>query len=132
MGSVTYSNQQQSRQFLSLSTKIDMKDLFRPLQMTTQEYAKLWKSNTNEKKIQFHTEPSMYELQAIIQNQFNAHVVSVIGSEIISVAKVCGLDSICLMHFKKSKTLGLTVRSESSSLSEKVIIYSKQVFTGNF
>ena len=130
MGSVTYSNQQSSRQFLSVAHKIELSDLLRPVMMNTQEYAKLWKSNTNEKRIQFRLEPSMFELQAQIQNQFGAHVVSVIGSEIISVATLIGLDTVCLLHFKKSKTLGLTVRSGSGSLSEKVLNHSKKVFSG--
>lgn len=128
MGSISYSDPKQNKQLISVSTKVEIKDLLVPITLSTSDYGKYWKQYSIEKKNVFTGSPSMENIESIIKDKIRGQVVSVIKNEVISAVKIISLNKICLMHVKVSSGVHFTIKSESGSLNEKVSLFAKQCF----
>ncbi|KAM9533191.1 AP-4 complex subunit epsilon-1 isoform 2-T2 [Guaruba guarouba] len=127
-GSVNYQSEIETR--LNFSVTLSLMDFIRPMEMTTEDFGKLWLSLSNDVKQNIKMSSSQDSLPAALntlQQKLKLHIVDVIGNEGILACQL--LPSVpCLLHCRThSGMLALWFRSPCSSLPDGLLYQCQKV-----
>ncbi|XP_030902024.1 AP-4 complex subunit epsilon-1 isoform X2 [Melopsittacus undulatus] len=127
-GSVNYQLEMETR--LDFSVTLSLMDFIRPMQMTTEDFGKLWLSLSNDVKQNIKMSSSQDTLSAALntlQQKLKLHIVDVIGNEGILACQL--LPSVpCLLHCRThSRMLALWFRSPCSALPDSLLYQCQKV-----
>ncbi|XP_057253422.1 AP-4 complex subunit epsilon-1 isoform X2 [Pezoporus wallicus] len=127
-GSVTYQSEMKTR--LDFSVTLSLMDFIRPMEMTTEDFGKLWLSLSNDVKQNIKMSSPQDSLSAALntlQQKLKLHIVDVIGNEGILACQL--LPSVpCLLHCRThSGMLALWFRSPCSALPDSLLYQCQKV-----
>uniref|UniRef100_A0A8B9GKR2 AP-4 complex subunit epsilon n=1 Tax=Amazona collaria TaxID=241587 RepID=A0A8B9GKR2_9PSIT len=127
-GSVNYQSEVETR--LNFSIALSLMDFIRPMEMTTEDFGKLWLSLSNDVKQNIKMSSSQDSLPAALntlQQKLKLHIVDVIGNEGILACQL--LPSVpCLLHCRThSGMLALWFRSPCSALPDGLLYQCQKV-----
>uniref|UniRef100_A0A672TYJ0 Adaptor related protein complex 4 subunit epsilon 1 n=1 Tax=Strigops habroptila TaxID=2489341 RepID=A0A672TYJ0_STRHB len=127
-GSVNY--QSEMEMHLDFSITLSLMDFIRPMEMTTEDFGKLWLSLSNDVKQNIKMSSSQGSLSAALntlQQKLKLHIVDVIGNEGILACQL--LPSVpCLLHCRThSGMLALWFRSPCSALPDGLLYQCQKV-----
>ncbi|XP_049668826.1 AP-4 complex subunit epsilon-1 isoform X1 [Accipiter gentilis] len=127
-GSVNYQSEMETR--LEFSITLSLVDFIRPMEMTTEEFGKLWLSLSNDVKQNIKMSSSQDSLSAALstlQQKLKLHIVDTIGNEGILACQL--LPSVpCLLHCRThSGMLALWFRSPCSALPDGLLYQCQKV-----
>ncbi|KAM6352626.1 AP-4 complex subunit epsilon-1 isoform 3-T3 [Alca torda] len=120
-GSVNYQSEMETR--LEFSIPLSLLDFIRPMEMTTEDFGKLWLSLSNDVKqnIKMSSQDSLSAAVNALQQKLKLHIVDIIGNEGILACQL--LPSVpCLLHCRThSGMLALWFRSPCSALPDGLL-----------
>nr|XP_009927417.1 PREDICTED: AP-4 complex subunit epsilon-1 isoform X2 [Haliaeetus albicilla] len=127
-GSVNYQSEMETR--LEFSITLSLVDFIRPMEMTTEDFGKLWLSLSNDVKQNIKMSSSQDSLSAALstlQQKLKLHIVDIIGNEGILACQL--LPSVpCLLHCRThSGMLALWFRSPCSALPDGLLYQCQKV-----
>ncbi|XP_032050596.1 AP-4 complex subunit epsilon-1 isoform X4 [Aythya fuligula] len=127
-GSISY--QSEMEPCLEFSVTLSLLDFIRPMEMTTEDFGKLWLSLSNDVKQNIKMSPSQDSLStalSTLQQKLKLHIVDIIGNEGILACRL--LPSVpCLLHCRTySGMLALWFRSPCSALSDGLLYQCQKV-----
>uniref|UniRef100_A0A8C0BU00 AP-4 complex subunit epsilon n=1 Tax=Buteo japonicus TaxID=224669 RepID=A0A8C0BU00_9AVES len=127
-GSVNYQSEMETR--LEFSITLSLVDFIRPMEMTTEDFGKLWLSLSNDVKQNIKMSSSQDSLSATLstlQQKLKLHIVDIIGNEGILACQL--LPSVpCLLHCRThSGMLALWFRSPCSALPDGLLYQCQKV-----
>ncbi|KFZ47419.1 AP-4 complex subunit epsilon-1, partial [Antrostomus carolinensis] len=127
-GSINYQSQMET--CLEFSVTLSLLDFIRPMEMTTEDFGKLWLSLSNDVKQNIKMSPSQDSLSAALntlQQKLKLHIVDIIGNEGILACQL--LPSVpCLLHCRThSGMLALWFRSPCSALPDGLLYQCQKV-----
>uniref|UniRef100_A0A8B9ILF1 AP-4 complex subunit epsilon n=1 Tax=Anser cygnoides TaxID=8845 RepID=A0A8B9ILF1_ANSCY len=127
-GSISYQSEMES--CLEFSVTLSLLDFIRPMEMTTEDFGKLWLSLSNDVKQNIKMLPSQDSLSAALstlQQKLKLHIVDIIGNEGILACQL--LPSVpCLLHCRTySGMLALWFRSPCSALPDGLLYQCQKV-----
>ncbi|XP_029871823.1 AP-4 complex subunit epsilon-1 isoform X3 [Aquila chrysaetos chrysaetos] len=127
-GSVNYQSEMETR--LEFSITLSLVDFIRPMEMTTEDFGKLWLSLSNDVKQNIRMSSSQDSLPAALstlQQKLKLHIVDIIGNEGILACQL--LPSVpCLLHCRThSGMLALWFRSPCSALPDGLLYQCQKV-----
>ncbi|XP_075016164.1 AP-4 complex subunit epsilon-1 isoform X2 [Calonectris borealis] len=127
-GSVNYQSEMETR--LDFSITLSLLDFIRPMEMTTEDFGKLWLSLSNDVKQNIKMSCSQDSLSAALntlQQKLKLHIVDIIGNEGILACQL--LPSVpCLLHCRThSGMLALWFRSPCSALPDGLLYQCQKV-----
>ncbi|XP_072725640.1 AP-4 complex subunit epsilon-1 isoform X7 [Ciconia boyciana] len=121
-GSANYQSEMETR--LEFSITLSLLDFIRPMEMTTEDFGKLWLSLSNDVKQNIKMSSSQSSLSAALntlQQKLKLRIVDIIGNEGILACQL--LPSVpCLLHCRThSGMLALWFRSPCSALPDGLL-----------
>ncbi|XP_027500111.1 AP-4 complex subunit epsilon-1 isoform X1 [Corapipo altera] len=121
-GSVSYQSEMETR--LEFSVTLSLMDFIRPMEMTTEDFGKLWLSLSNDVKQNIKMSSSQDSLSAALntlQQKLKLHIVDIIGNEGILACQL--LPSVpCLLHCRThSGMLAVWFRSPCAALPDGLL-----------
>uniref|UniRef100_A0A8C9FSZ9 AP-4 complex subunit epsilon-1 C-terminal domain-containing protein n=1 Tax=Pavo cristatus TaxID=9049 RepID=A0A8C9FSZ9_PAVCR len=127
-GFVNYQSEVESR--LEFSVPLSLLDFIRPMEMTTEDFGKLWLSLSNDVKQNIKMPSSQDSFSAavsVLHQKLKLHVVDIIGNEGILACQL--LPSVpCLLHCRThSGMLTLWFRSPCSALPDGLLYQCQKV-----
>ncbi|XP_053933452.1 AP-4 complex subunit epsilon-1 isoform X2 [Cuculus canorus] len=127
-GSVSYQSDRDTR--LEFSIALSLLDFIRPMEMTTEDFGKLWLSLSNDVKQNMKmssTQDSLSATLTTLQQKLKLHIVDIIGNEGILACQL--LPSVpCLLHcHTHSGMLALWIRSPCSALPDGLLYQCQKV-----
>ncbi|KAM9271085.1 AP-4 complex subunit epsilon-1 isoform 1-T1 [Cariama cristata] len=127
-GSVNYQSEMET--CLEFSITLSLMDFIRPMEMTTEDFGKLWLSLSNDVKQNIKMSSSQDSLSAALnklQQKLKLHIVDIIGNEGILACQL--LPSVpCLLHCRThSGVLALWFRSPCSALPDGLLYQCQKV-----
>uniref|UniRef100_A0A674GPX3 AP-4 complex subunit epsilon n=1 Tax=Taeniopygia guttata TaxID=59729 RepID=A0A674GPX3_TAEGU len=127
-GSVSYQSEMEIR--LEFSVTLSLMDFIRPMEMTTEDFGKLWLSLSNDVKQNIKMSSCQDSFPAALdtlQQKLKLHRVDVIGNEGILACQL--LPSVpCLLHCRThSGMLALWFRSPSAALPDGLLYQCQKV-----
>ncbi|XP_010075398.1 PREDICTED: LOW QUALITY PROTEIN: AP-4 complex subunit epsilon-1, partial [Pterocles gutturalis] len=127
-GSANYQSEMET--CLEFSITLSLLDFIRPMEMTTEDFGKLWLSLSNDVKQNIKMSSSQDSLSAALntlQQKLKLHIVDVIGNEGILACQL--LPSVpCLLHCRThSGMLALWFRSPCSALPDGLLYQCQKV-----
>ncbi|XP_036298040.1 AP-4 complex subunit epsilon-1 isoform X3 [Pipistrellus kuhlii] len=119
---------------LEFSVNLSLLDFIRPLNISTEDFGKLWLSFANDVKQNVKMSESQAALPSALktlQQKLRLHVVDIIGSEGLLACQL--LPSIpCLLHFRvHGDVLVLWFRSSCSTLPDYLLYQCQKVMEGS-
>ncbi|XP_016065640.1 PREDICTED: AP-4 complex subunit epsilon-1 isoform X2 [Miniopterus natalensis] len=119
---------------LEFSVNLSLLDFIRPLEISTEDFGKLWLSFGNDVKQNVKLSESHATLPSALktlQQQLRLHVVDIIGSEGLLACQL--LPSIpCLLHYRvHGDVLALWFRSSCSTLPDYLLYQCQKVMEGS-
>ncbi|XP_065703731.2 AP-4 complex subunit epsilon-1 isoform X2 [Patagioenas fasciata] len=126
-GFVHYQSEMETR--LEFSITLSLVDFIRPMEMSTEDFGKLWLSLSNDVKQNVKMSSSQGSLSAALntlQQKLKLHVVDIIGSEGILACRL--LPSLpCLLHCRAhSGMLALWFRSPCAALPDALLYHCQK------
>ncbi|KAF4792883.1 AP-4 complex subunit epsilon-1 [Turdus rufiventris] len=127
-GSVGYQSEMETR--LEFSVTLSLMDFIRPMEMTTEDFGKLWLSLSNDVKQNIKMSSCQDSLSAALdtlQQKLKLHRVDIIGNEGILACQL--LPSVpCLLHCRThSGMLALWFRSPCAALPDGLLYQCQKV-----
>ncbi|XP_010125688.1 PREDICTED: LOW QUALITY PROTEIN: AP-4 complex subunit epsilon-1 [Chlamydotis macqueenii] len=127
-GSVNYQSEMETR--LEFSITLSLVDFIRPMEMTTEDFGKLWLSLSNDVKQNIKMSSSQDSLSAALNTlhqKLKLSIVDIIGNEGILACQL--LPSVpCLLHCRThSGMLALWFRSPCSALPDGLLYQCQKV-----
>ncbi|XP_009080160.1 PREDICTED: AP-4 complex subunit epsilon-1, partial [Acanthisitta chloris] len=126
-GSVNY--QSETETCLEFSVTLSLMDFIRPMEMTTEDFGKLWLSLSNDVKqnIKMSSEDSLSAALNTLQQKLKLHIVDIIGNEGILACQL--LPSVpCLLHCRTdSGLLAVWFRSPCAALPDGLLYQCQKV-----
>ncbi|KAL2300677.1 hypothetical protein Nmel_013562 [Mimus melanotis] len=127
-GSVSYQSEMETR--LEFSVTLSLMDFIRPMEMTTEDFGKLWLSLSNDVKQNIKMSSCQNSLSAALdtlQQKLKLHRVDIIGNEGILACQL--LPSVpCLLHCRThSGMLALWFRSPCAALPDGLLYQCQKV-----
>ncbi|XP_030313260.1 AP-4 complex subunit epsilon-1 [Calypte anna] len=127
-GSVNYQSEMET--CLEFSITLSLLDFIRPMEMTTEDFGKLWLSLSNDVKQNIKmssSQGSLSEALNTLQQKLKLHIVDIIGNEGILACQL--LPSVpCLLHCRThSGMLALWFRSPCSALPDGLLYQCQKV-----
>lgn len=127
-GSVNYQSEMETR--LEFSITLSLLDFIRPMEITTEDFGKLWLSLSNDVKQNIKMSCSQDSLSAALntlQQKLKLHIVDIIGNEGILACQL--LPSVpCLLHCRThSGMLALWFRSPCPALPDGLLYQCQKV-----
>lgn len=127
-GSVNYQSEMETR--LEFSVTLSLMDFIRPMEMTTEDFGKLWLSLSNDVKQNIKMSSCQGSLSAALdtlQQKLKLHRVDIIGNEGILACQL--LPSVpCLLHCRThSGMLALWFRSPCAALPDGLLYQCQKV-----
>ncbi|XP_052663563.1 AP-4 complex subunit epsilon-1 isoform X3 [Harpia harpyja] len=127
-GSVNYQSEMET--CLEFAITLSLVDFIRPMEMTTEDFGKLWLSLSNDVKQNIKMSSSQDSLSAALstlQQKLKLHIVDIIGNEGILACQL--LPSVpCLLHCRThSGMLALWFRSPCSALPDGLLYQCQKV-----
>ncbi|XP_051484452.1 AP-4 complex subunit epsilon-1 [Apus apus] len=127
-GSVSYQSEMET--CLEFSITLSLLDFIRPMEMTTEDFGKLWLSLSNDVKQNIKmasSQDSLSEVLSTLQQKLKLHIVDIIGNEGILACQL--LPSVpCLLHCRThSGMLALWFRSPCSALPDGLLYQCQKV-----
>ncbi|XP_074863416.1 AP-4 complex subunit epsilon-1 isoform X2 [Carettochelys insculpta] len=115
---------------LEFSLTFSLSDFIRPMEITTEDFGKLWLSFSNDVKQNFKMSPSQGSLSIALntlKQKLKLHIVEIIGNEGIAACRL--LPSVpCLLHCRThARTLALWLRSSCSALPDSLLYECQKV-----
>ncbi|KAI1235113.1 hypothetical protein IHE44_0002745, partial [Lamprotornis superbus] len=128
-GSVSYQSEMETR--LEFSVTLSLMDFIRPMEMTTEDFGKLWLSLSNDVKQNIKMSSCQNSLSAALdtlQQKLKLHRVDIIGNEGILACQL--LPSVpCLLHCRThSGMLALWFRSPCAALPDGLLYQCQKVW----
>ncbi|XP_006895376.1 PREDICTED: AP-4 complex subunit epsilon-1 [Elephantulus edwardii] len=119
---------------LEFSVTLSLLDFIRPLQISTEDFGKLWLSFANDVKQNVKVSESQAALPSALktlQQKLRLHIVDIIGSEGLLACRL--LPSVpCLLHFRvHADVLALWFRSSCSALPDYLLYQCQKVMEGS-
>ncbi|KAK2522093.1 Ap4e1 [Columba guinea] len=127
-GFVNYQSEMEAR--LEFSIALSLVDFIRPMEMTTEDFGKLWLSLSNDVKQNVKMPSSQGSLSAALntlQQKLKLHIVDVIGNEGVLACQL--LPSVpCLLHCRtQAGMLALWFRSPCAALPDGLLYHCQKV-----
>nr|XP_009679902.1 PREDICTED: AP-4 complex subunit epsilon-1 [Struthio camelus australis] len=127
-GSINYQSEMETR--LEFSVILSLLDFIRPMEMTTEDFGKLWLSLSNDVKQNLKMSSSQDSFSAALntlQQKLKLHIVDIIGNEGILACQL--LPSVpCLLHCRiHAGMLALWFRSPCSALPDSLLYQCQKV-----
>nr|XP_021153561.1 AP-4 complex subunit epsilon-1 isoform X2 [Columba livia]XP_021153562.1 AP-4 complex subunit epsilon-1 isoform X2 [Columba livia] len=127
-GFVNYQTEVEAR--LEFSIALSLVDFIRPMEMTTEDFGKLWLSLSNDVKQNVKMPSSQGSLSAALntlQQKLKLHIVDVIGNEGVLACRL--LPSVpCLLHCRThAGMLALWFRSPCAALLDGLLYHCQKV-----
>ncbi|XP_075753354.1 AP-4 complex subunit epsilon-1 isoform X3 [Pelodiscus sinensis] len=114
---------------LEFSLIFSLSDFIRPMEITTEDFGKLWLSFSNDVKQNFKMSPQESLLIALntLKQKLKLHIVEIIGNEGLAACRL--LPSVpCLLHCRThARTLSLWLRSSCSALPDSLLYQCQKV-----
>jgi AP-4 complex subunit epsilon-1 len=119
MGTIIYTDNEKQIHNQTLNVQLDVVDLMRPLQMTSEEFGQLWTSYPHEKRIQVKGNYSVPTFTNKIENDFKIKIIQVIDQEAIGAAQLINTNEKILFHGKVIKTgVAFTTKARDKPITE--------------
>ncbi|KAM8804405.1 AP-4 complex subunit epsilon-1 [Eudromia elegans] len=127
-GSISYQSEMET--CLQFSVTLSLLDFIRPMEMTTEDFGKLWLSLSNDVKQNVKMSSSQDSFSAALntlQQKLKLHIVDIIGNEGILACQL--LPSVpCLLHCRiHAGMLALWFRSPCSALPDSLLYQCQKV-----
>ncbi|XP_066198771.1 AP-4 complex subunit epsilon-1 isoform X1 [Saccopteryx leptura] len=119
---------------LEFSINLSLLDFIRPLNISTEDFGKLWLSFTNDVKQNIKLLDSQAALPSALKTlnqKLRLHVVDIIGNEGLLACQLLP-STPCLLHFRvHSDTLAVWLRSACSILPDYLLYQCQKVMEGS-
>nr|XP_013812730.1 PREDICTED: AP-4 complex subunit epsilon-1 isoform X1 [Apteryx mantelli mantelli] len=126
-GSINYQSEMETR--LEFSITLSLLDFIRPMEMTTEDFGRLWLSLSNDVKqnLKMSSQDSFSAALNTLQQKLKLHIVDIIGNEGILACQL--LSSVpCLLHCRiHAGMLALWFRSPCSALPDSLLYQCQKV-----
>ncbi|XP_062440129.1 AP-4 complex subunit epsilon-1 isoform X2 [Rhea pennata] len=131
-GCINYQSEMET--CLEFSITLSLLDFIRPMEMTTEDFGKLWLSLSNDVKQNLKMSSSQDSFSAALstlQQKLKLHIVDIIGNEGILACQL--LPSVpCLLHCRiHAGMLALWFRSSCSALPDSLLYQCQKVMEGS-
>jgi AP-4 complex subunit epsilon-1 len=109
-------------------------DFLRPLEITTEDFGRLWENHTAERKQRFMSASikSPEQLAELLVSRLHIHAVQIIGMEVILAGRVLVFSNeLCLVHAQLlgSQQLDITIHTQRPPYSEAIIRNCASIFS---
>jgi hypothetical protein len=119
MGTIIYTDNEKQIHNQTLSIKLDVVDLMRPAQLTSQEFGQLWTSYSHEKKIQVKGNHNVQSFTSRVEADLKVKIIQIIDQEAIGAAQLINTNEKILFHGKVLKTaVAITIKTKDKPTSE--------------